>query len=210
MYCTGINGGLQIWSYAWALYAAFTCNRYKRRTLWLASFGGMLVSYIIFTSLNATFNKTGNKAVGSASIPFLFTFNASYSLAATALCYLYCLEILPQGMRAKGMAISLFIDYGAIFFNQYVNPIALEALNWKYFLLYIAILAVSVVFIWWYFPETYGLSVEEAAMVCDGEAAREKLTRMALDRMVEGKFDEKGLEVVEDIRAAPGYQLEEH
>ena len=116
----GINGGLQIWSFGWALYASFSVQRWERRHLWLASTFGMLVSYTIFTALSAVYAKNGSKSIGGASIAFLFLFNASYSLAGTALCYLYPLEILPQGLRATGMAYQLFLDYAAIFFNQVI------------------------------------------------------------------------------------------
>lgn len=157
----------------------------------------MLVSYVIFTALNATFVNTGTKSIGIASIPFLFLFNASYSLAGTALCYLYCLEILPQGLRAQGMALMLIIDYGAIFFNSYVNPVALETMGWKYFLVYIAILACCIAFIWFYLPETSGLSIEEAAMVCDGAEAREKLEYLAMDRAAVGQ-EKAEMQAIED------------
>ena len=39
----------------------------------------------------------------------------SYSI----LFYSYTLEVLPYHMRTKGMAVCLFVDYGALFFNQY-------------------------------------------------------------------------------------------
>jgi len=66
----------------------------------------MLVSYVFMTILTAVFARTGNQAAGSASIFFLFLFNAAYSLAGTALAYVYVLEILPYAMRTKGLAIS--------------------------------------------------------------------------------------------------------
>ncbi|KAK4688181.1 hypothetical protein P7C73_g1929, partial [Tremellales sp. Uapishka_1] len=187
----GINGGLQIWNYIWAVLGCLVVTRVTRRTQWLTSFVGMLISYTIFTALSAVYASNGSKSVGSASIAFLFLFNASYAIAATSLAYLYLLEILPQGLRAQGMVIYIVIDYAAIFFNQYVNPVAFAALAWKYYILYIAILAVSVVFIWWYFPETFGLTVEEAAMVCDGPDA---LLKMSSDARAQTEVPEAGLD----------------
>ncbi|ENH70239.1 hypothetical protein FOC1_g10012146, partial [Fusarium oxysporum f. sp. cubense race 1] len=46
-------------------------------------------------------------------------------------------------------------------FNQYVNPISLEAITWKYYLVFIAVVACQLVIIYFIFPETKGSTVEE-------------------------------------------------
>lgn len=56
---------------------------------------------------------------------FLFVYFGFYDIAFTGLTVSYPLEILPFSLRAKGMAILNFFIYLALFFNQYVNPIAL-------------------------------------------------------------------------------------
>ena len=70
----------------------------------------MLASYVLLTVLTAVFATRGNATAGSASVFFLFTFNAAYSLAGTALAYVYVLELLPYAMRTKGLAISNMAD----------------------------------------------------------------------------------------------------
>ena len=55
------------------------------------------------------------------------------SLAFTPLIVSYTLEILPYALRAKGFNIFNFVISLALIFNQYVNPIALDALGWKYY-----------------------------------------------------------------------------
>ena len=44
----------------------------------------------------------------------------------------------------------------ALVFNQYVNPIALDAINWKYYLVFVAFLAFEFVFCWFFIKETKG------------------------------------------------------
>ena len=46
----------------------------------------------------------------------------------------------------------LMVDI-ALFFNQYVNPIALDAIQWKFYFVYIATLAAMIPTIWLLFPE---------------------------------------------------------
>ena len=56
-----------------------------------------------------------------------------YSLAFTPLIVSYTLEILPYSLRAKGFNVFNFTISVALIFNQYVNPIALKAIAWKYY-----------------------------------------------------------------------------
>jgi MFS family permease len=50
----------------------------------------------------------------------------------TGLGTTYNLEILPYGLRAKGTTIASLTILIALFFNQFVNPIALDAIEWRY------------------------------------------------------------------------------
>jgi hypothetical protein len=49
-----------------------------------------------------------------------------------------------------------------------VNPIALEAIQWKFYFVYIGTLAAMLPTIWFLFPETKGRTLEEIAVVFDG------------------------------------------
>jgi hypothetical protein len=48
-------------------------------------------------------------------------------------CHSYSLEIIPFALRAKGFTIFGLALSISLVFNQYVNPIALKALAWKYY-----------------------------------------------------------------------------
>lgn len=52
--------------------------------------------------------------------------------------------------------------------NQYVNPIGLESVKWKFYFVYIVILVVEVICIWFVFVETKGLTLEEVGSLLDG------------------------------------------
>ena len=55
------------------------------------------------------------------------------SIAFTPLIVSYTVEILPYSIRAKGFTIFNFSVSLSLIFNQYVNPIALAKLGWKYY-----------------------------------------------------------------------------
>ncbi|KAL5393728.1 hypothetical protein PMIN06_007377 [Paraphaeosphaeria minitans] len=52
----------------------------------------------------------------------------------------YIVEILSFRLRSKGLSINLTVVFGAAFFNQYVNPVALGAIHWKFYFVYIGTL----------------------------------------------------------------------
>jgi hypothetical protein len=58
------------------------------------------------------------------------------------------------------------------FFSSYVNPVALTAIRWKYYLCYIAWLVIQSVVVWFFYIETKGHSLESIAVCFDGEDAK--------------------------------------
>jgi MFS family permease len=168
---TMISGFLQVWNLILAVGAAFSVDRFRRRKLFLTSTAGMLVSYIFITALSATFAKTGVAGTGVAVIPFLFLFYGFYDIAFTPLIVSYTCEIWPYTFRARGNALCQLATQLAIFFNVFVNPIALEAIQWKYYIVYIVMLTIIGATIWFFYPETKGHTLEEMARVFDGDNA---------------------------------------
>ena len=166
---TLINGFLQIWNLICALTGAFNVDRFGRRFLFLSATVGMLISYILITGLSATFAKGGSTAVGTAVVPFLFLMYGFFSLAFTPLVVAYPVEIWPYQLRSRGLATMLMSTVTAVFFNIFVNPIALDSIQWRYYLVFIFILAGGGAIIYFVFPETRGHSLEEMARVFGDE-----------------------------------------
>lgn len=55
----------------------------------------------------------------------------------------------------------------AICFNIFVNPIALEAIAWKYYFVFVVVCAIYGLTAYFFYPETRGYSLERMAMVFD-------------------------------------------
>ena len=128
-----INGILQIWNLGWAVLAASLVERIGRRVLFITSCIGMLLFFILQTVCSARYAITQSDSAAHAVIAFIFLFYASYDIAFIPLLVTYTLEILPYRLRAKGFAVLGLAVFLAIIFNQYVNPIALGKLGWKYY-----------------------------------------------------------------------------
>jgi hypothetical protein len=79
----------------------------------------------------------------------------------------------------------------AVCFNQFVNPVALERIAWRYYLVYVGVLVAVIGFVWRWVPETKGLSLEEIGEVFDKR--REdvlELTRGGVETRREGGIEE--------------------
>lgn len=59
----------------------------------------------------------------------------------------------------------------ALFFNSYVNPIALLAIGWKYCIVYVCWLAFEFAVVWKFYIETRNTPLEEIVRHFDGEGA---------------------------------------
>ncbi|RAL08766.1 putative MFS sugar transporter [Aspergillus homomorphus CBS 101889] len=170
---TLLTSGLAIWNLILAFSAALNVERFGRRTLFFVSTAGMLVSYILVMGLSAGFATTQNFSIGIAVVPCLFLYYGFYDLAWTPLPVPYTAEILPFGLRTKGLAIFTSVGTMANSFNQFVNPIALQALAWKYYAVYVVILVFYLVFAYFMYPETKNHTFEEVSAIFDCRDAKD-------------------------------------
>ncbi|KAH8103088.1 hexose transporter [Cristinia sonorae] len=185
-----ISGILAIWNLFWAVLASFLVERLGRRLLFLTSTCGMLLFFTLQTICTARYNIAGNNAAAHAVIAFIFLFYAAYDLAFTPLIVSYTVEILPYALRAKGFNVFNFTISLALIFNQYVNPIALGKIGWKYYIVYCCWLVFELVFCYVMIVETKGLSLEETAALFDGEDASNNLHNATRDVRIDD-VDEK-------------------
>ncbi|TVY91108.1 Lactose permease [Lachnellula willkommii] len=167
---TGINGGMQIWNLLCALAGAFLVDRLGRRTLWLASFAGMVLANVPLTVASAVYAEHGSKAAAYAVVVFLFLYDAAFNLACNPLLYCYATEILPFRIRARGLALQIAVSQAALTANQYVNPIALDNIGFYCYIFYLGMLVLGTVIIYFCFPETKGYSLEELSHLFEDPA----------------------------------------
>lgn len=198
---TGINGGIAIWSWFAAMLGASLSDKFGRRSLFLTSLLGCLACFVLITALSGSFASSGNTSTGIAMIPFLFLFNSFYAIAFTPIPLLYVPEISPFALRAKSAALLLLSQNIAQAFNQFVNPVALAAIAWKYFIVYVAVISLYFVLFYFFCRETKGLTVEEAGLVYDSAVMRKRGADMEAAVEEEAQGDEKDLGDGKEISA---------
>lgn len=177
---TLMNGMLQIFNWIVAVCGgALLVDRVGRRSLFLVGTSGMLLSYIAWTVLNSEFAKTHDQRLGSAVLAFIFIYYFFYDISWTPLPVAYTAEIFPYTLRGRGMTINFVGTYFGLISGQFLNPIAMKDLSWRYYIVFCAILFVMVLAIYLWVPETKGRTLEEIAEVFDGP--RSHLTAGAVD-----------------------------
>ncbi|KAJ9606427.1 hypothetical protein H2200_009388 [Cladophialophora chaetospira] len=176
----------------WALVAGVTVAllvpRFKRRTMYLACTCSLLLVYISWTismqqALKAISEGRQNNAAGAATIAFIFIYSPCYNLGYNALTYTYLVEIWPFAERSRGIAIFQFFGRGAGFFTTFVNPIGLKNISWKWLITYCCWLAFEICFVWFFFPETSGRTLEELAFLFEDKALADKAV-VAVEKVV--------------------------
>ncbi|KAJ5621367.1 hypothetical protein N7528_006150 [Penicillium herquei] len=168
---TLINGLLQIFNFIVAGSAALLVDRLGRRTLFLWSAVGMLISFVIWTACSAVFNTTGADSLGRTVIAFVFIFYFHYDIAYTPLLLGYPTEIFPYSIRSKGLTVELLSVYSSLIVLSFVTSIALDNIGWHYYIFFCCFDVFVLIITWLAFPETKGYSLEEIAEVFDGPSA---------------------------------------
>ncbi|KAG4438234.1 hypothetical protein IFR05_006262 [Cadophora sp. M221] len=177
---TLINGILTIWNLIMTLFFSLLVNRVGRRLMFMTSTVGMLITYIIWTALEATYEKStnleggGSKGVAKGVLAMIFLYNMAFSIGWGPLQVTYVVEILPYHLRARGLVLyNLFVAL-ALIFNQYANPVGVTNIKWKYYVVYDIWLFVELIVVYFLFVETRGASLEETAAILDGTEIQER------------------------------------
>ncbi|EJU04844.1 hexose transporter [Dacryopinax primogenitus] len=165
-----LNLGLMIWNLITGINGSIWCRVLNRRTQYLFSYTGMLVVFICWTIASANFAQTGNLQAGGAVVGMIFLYYPMYN-TMMPLTYNYVVEIFPYSTRAKGIAITQLLTRAGSGFNQFVNPIGLQNITWKFYVFYDCWLFVETSVIYFFYPETRGPTLEELAVIFDGPNA---------------------------------------
>ncbi|KAF8962002.1 hexose transporter [Flammula alnicola] len=171
-----INGVLQVYNFVICVFASLWCDKVGRRKLFIISTAGMLVVWVLETVCFALYSETGNVAAAHTFIAMIYLFSTFYAVR-------YTVEILPYNLRSKGFTVFNFTISLSLIFNQYVNPIALQNIGWKYYTVYIAWLTFELIFICLYLVETKNRTLEETAALFDGDDQVALISNQAADRL---------------------------
>jgi hypothetical protein len=137
----------------------------------------MLLFLICATITGEQYAVKDTLAIGYVNIVFVWLHGVAYSLAWSGLLVAYTVEILPYKLRAKGVFIMNISVQVALTINNYVNPIPISegggwyGENWKLFACYAGWVFLELLWVYYFYVETRGPTLEEIARIFDGDDA---------------------------------------
>ncbi|KAK4671641.1 hypothetical protein QC764_607630 [Podospora pseudoanserina] len=177
------------WGFINAVPIALIAPRFPRRRMFLICTIGTAVVYVVWTIASARATIENSSAAAIPVLVFIFVYSPFYNIGWNALAYTYMVEIFPYQQRAKGIAVEQLTVRFAVFFNTYVNPIALDAIGWKYYIVYCVWILIEIATVYLLFPETHNRTLEELSFMFEGKEMQDKIQKnvdKVLDVELEG------------------------
>lgn len=205
-----LNAGVLTWKIVAATSAFLTVDRLGRKPLFMAACGGMSLSMAgLAGTAWAIENSAAHHSSFGASVGatfFLFLYMAFFPLGFVGANFLYGAEIAPQGLRIHLASVGTATHWLFNFVIAEITPVAFVTITWRYYIVYAVIGAVSVPLVYFLFPETKGLSLEDMDRLFSEPArfwevpahARRFRTSSAAQIENEGKVIVEGVEQVEE------------
>ncbi|KAH8551147.1 general substrate transporter [Umbelopsis sp. PMI_123] len=167
-----INATLLVLELVSAVVVAAFCDMAGRRRVFMTGIIGMLVCFIPWTILSAQAQQGNfsNPALSRGVLAMIYLFEIPYHIVSP-ISPLFVMEVSPYELRSKASTIFQLMGQVAAVFNNYVNPIALTAIGWKYYIVFCCIITLQFVVVYFFFPETRGLSLEEISVLFEGQDA---------------------------------------
>lgn len=127
---------MKCWNLVSATSFAFLTRYLFRRAQYLTAFIGMTIVFSVWTGVSAHYAQTEDSDAAVAVVAMIFVYSALYNIMQP-LTYVYVTEIFTFVHRAKGVAVLQVFTRGSTAFNSFVNPIGLDSIQWKYYLVYV-------------------------------------------------------------------------
>ncbi|KFY58127.1 hypothetical protein V497_05059 [Pseudogymnoascus sp. VKM F-4516 (FW-969)] len=155
--------------------AALSVDRFGRRPLFLVSICGMIVCFVCWTITSAVYDNShqANTASGYAQLVFVWLFGCFYDIGWSGLLVAYALEVLPFHLRAKGMMIMNITVQAILALSNQTNLVAWTHLpnHWNLMLFYTLWDTLEFAFVYFFYVETNGPTLEQIARIFDGDDA---------------------------------------
>lgn len=153
-----LSGCLNITLALGGLTAIFLVDRLGRRKLMLFSTGGMVLCQAAVAGLSSNLS---NPASGKAALFFYFLALYILPIGMFIIPFMYASEIAPLGIRHQIAGMAAASSWFFNFMVAEVTPVAIDAIQWRYYVVFAACSAAGCVAIYFLCPETRGRSLEE-------------------------------------------------
>ncbi|KAL3602815.1 hypothetical protein FPOAC2_07127 [Fusarium poae] len=148
-----------------------------RRKMFMSSCLGMSISLAIVAATAAEYERSRSVPSSSASIAFIFIFGVTFAVGFTPMQPIYPAEVLANDMRANGMMVSMITSGCASFVNTFAAPVAMENIRYWFYVFFVFWDLFELAFIYLFFVETKGRTLEELTVVFEAKNPRKASTK---------------------------------
>ncbi|KAI1754028.1 putative MFS monosaccharide transporter [Xylaria castorea] len=138
-------------------------DRWGRRNMLLAGVTCVIVTEIYSAVLQRLFQHTDNRVGKGFAILGIYIFAVCYYGLINSVTWLYGSEIIPFFIRSKIVGVSAVAHYTINVAFTEAGPTAFANIEENYYYVFVAICAIYLILIYFYFPETKQKSLEEIA-----------------------------------------------
>ncbi|TRX91485.1 hypothetical protein FHL15_007709 [Xylaria flabelliformis] len=117
----------------------------------------MFISYIIYTLMV----KDGRTEELWVAFAFLALIIASFGWSWLSVAWVLGPELVPVRYRHVGGALNALSNWTFVFVTVKIGPIGLANLGWRFYIIFIIFTALQFPIVYFFIPETKGLSLEE-------------------------------------------------
>jgi len=166
LYATGIYGIVRLVCVIIAMY--YIVDMVGRRKLLM---GGAVIMLLAMWALGAYVklaptNTTGHVTSGGiAAAAFVYIFAIGFCFSYAGIPWIYCAEIFPMRIRGLGMAICTATHWILNFVIARSVPYMISNIGYGTYFVFAACLTLSVPFVYYFVPETRGVSLEEMDVI---------------------------------------------
>ncbi|KAI8871500.1 general substrate transporter, partial [Ramicandelaber brevisporus] len=91
----------------------------------------------------------------------VYVFVGGFAYSWGPVGWIYPAEIYPLRVRSKATSFTTASNWLFNFVIAQVAPIVMQAITWKFYLIFMAFNWLSLLVVWYFYPETKGRSLEE-------------------------------------------------
>lgn len=158
--CTALGTGIM---------SFFIIDRFRRPTLLSLGVGGCASCLVILCALIGKYASSPekledpNRMALNAAVGMIYLLTAFYQLGLDGVQFAYLGELFPNQIRAKGMVLGIATICGMNIMWLQTAPVAFQEIGWKFYICFFVPGFIAATIIWFYFPDTLGVPLEEVA-----------------------------------------------
>ncbi|KAL1965019.1 hypothetical protein VTN77DRAFT_6219 [Rasamsonia byssochlamydoides] len=159
-----VAGLTSITSMVCAVVPILTIDRVGRRPFLWGGAAMQAAMFVVIAVLLANAESEGrdnSHAVGVAAVVIVFLFYGCYAMTWLGPSWAYPTEILPLQIRERGLALGNICYWLFQFMIVEITPVALTNIRYKFYIILAVFNAFNSGIVYFCFPETKGLSLEE-------------------------------------------------